>query len=210
MKKNNFIKYIKDNIIFIYFIVSNLINSTMLRLIMLDSPHTLKPLIIDLGVLTLIGAFSYLLKPKKRNTYFIVWSVLLIAICVINAHYYGYYTSFVSVSLLATSTFVVDVSDVVVKDVLHIEYFIYIWQLIGLIFLIKVLKKKSILDFLKLENTKKIFRNTLITSLILLATGAIFIKNAEWNRFYNLWNRESVVRAFGIYTYQFDDSITTK
>ena len=207
MKKNNFIKYIKDNIIFIYFIVSNLINSTMLRLIMLDSPHTLKPLIIDLGVLTLIGAFSYLLKPKKRNTYFIVWSVILIAICVINAHYYGYYTSFVSVSLLATSTFVVDVSDVVVKDVLHIEYFIYIWQLIGLIFLIKVLKKKSILDFLKLENTKKIFRNTLITSLILLATGAIFIKNAEWNRFYNLWNRESVVRAFGIYTYQFDDLV---
>ena len=72
MKKNNFIKYIKDNIIFIYFIVSNLINSTMLRLIMLDSPHTLKPLIIDLGVLTLIGAFSYLLKPKKRNTYFMM------------------------------------------------------------------------------------------------------------------------------------------
>lgn len=207
MKKENLKKYLKDNILFIYFIVSNLINSSVLRLVMLDSPHTLKPFLIDLGILLLIGSLSYLLKPKKRNTYYIVWSIFFTIICIVNAHYYGYYTSFVSVSLLATSTFVTDVSDVVIKDVLHIEYFIYLWQVIGLIFLTKLLKKKNILDFLKQTKSKILFRNTLIASLVFLASGAIFIKNSEWNRLYNLWNRESVVRAFGIYVYQFDDII---
>lgn len=207
MKKEALKKYLKDNILFIYFIISNLVNSSILRLIMLDPPHTLKPFLIDLGILLAIGAFSYLLKPKKRNTYYIVWSIFFTIICIVNAHYYGYYTSFVSVSLLATSTFVTEVSDVVIKDVLHIEYFIYIWQLIGLIFLIKLSKKKNILDFLKQEKSKKKFKKTIISSLIVLGVGAVFIKNSEWNRLYNLWNRESVVRAFGIYVYQFDDII---
>jgi len=40
-----------------------------------------------------------------------------------------------------------------------------------------------------------------------MATAAIFIKGSEWNRFRNLWNRETVVRVFGIYTYQFNDLV---
>lgn len=200
MKKTK--EYIKNNTLFIYFILSNIINSTLLRLMVLDSPHTIKPFLIDLGIVLLIGSFSYLIKPKNQKKYYTIWSFIFMAICIINAHYYGYYKSFVSISLLATSTFVSDVSDAVVKDVLHLKYFIFAWQFIVLIYLCKTSK----LQFNQ-QKSKKIFKKILITSLIVLASGSIFIKKSEWNRFYNLWNRESVVRAFGIYTYQFDDLI---
>lgn len=200
---NKIKEYVKKNTVFIYFIISNLINSTLLRLMMLDSPYSIKPFLIDIGIILLIGSFSYLINQKNRIKYYLVWSIIFIIICIINAHYYGYYKSFVSISLLATSTFVSDVSDAVVKDVLHLKYFIYVWQIIGLIYLQKISKSKLPIQ----TKSKKIFKKTIVTSLVFLASGAIFIKNSEWNRFYNLWNRESVVRAFGIYTYQFDDLI---
>lgn len=200
MKKTK--EYIKKNTLFIYFVLSNIINSTLLRLMVLDTPHTIKPFLIDLGIVLLIGAFSYLIKPKNQKKYYTIWSFIFMAICIINAHYYGYYKSFVSISLLATSTFVSDVSDAVVKDVLHLKYFIFAWQFIVLIYLCKTSKLQP-----NQQKSTKLFKKTLITSLIILASGSIFIKKSEWNRFYNLWNRESVVRAFGIYTYQFDDLI---
>lgn len=207
MNKDNIKKYLKNNILLIFFVVSSLINSTLIRITLLDNSFSLKPILIDLGVLLLISSFSYLIKPKSRIKYFAIWSFILIAICIVNAHYYGYYSSFVSVSLLATSVFVSDVSDAVVKDVLKLSYFVYLWQLFAILYLNYLLKKKGYYEKRISFNKKKIFKKTILTSLIIMASAAIFIKGSEWNRFRNLWNRETVVRVFGIYTYQFNDII---
>ena len=51
------------------------------------------------------------------------------------------------------------------------------------------------------------FRNTVIVSLAIISCALVFVKGSEWNRFRNLWNRETVVRVFGIYTYQFNDIV---
>lgn len=207
MKKEKIFKYIKNHLLLLYFIISSLINSTAIRLTLLDNSFSLKPFLIDLGVIIIIGSFSYFIKPKSRIKYYTIWSLILVAICVINAHYYGYYSSFASISLLATSTFVMDVSDAVVKDVLHIKYFIYLWQLLGLFYFNYILKKKGYYEKRISFNKNKIFRNTLIIAVIIISTALVFVKGSEWNRFRNLWNRETVVRVFGIYTYQFDDLV---
>ena len=207
MKKEKLQKYLKNNILLLYFVMSSLINSTIVRLTILDKSYSLKPVLIDLGVILLISSFSYFIKPKSRIKYLAIWSFIFVAICIINAHYYGYYSSFASVSLLATSTFVVDVSDAVIKDVLKIEYFLYLWQFIGLFYLNYLLKKKGYYEKRISFNKKKIFKKTIITSLVIICCALIFVKNSEWNRFRNLWNRETVVRTFGIYTYQFNDLV---
>lgn len=207
MKKENINKYLENNVLLLYFVISSLINSTLIRITLLENSFSLKPVLIDLGVTLLISSFSYFIKPKSRIKYFTIWSFILVAICIINAHYYGYYSSFASVSLLATSAFVMDVSDAVVKDVLHFEYFIYLWQLIGLLYLNRLLKKKGYYEKRKSFNKKEIFKKTVITSLAIICTALIFVKGSEWNRFRNLWNRETVVRVFGIYTYQFNDLV---
>jgi len=142
MKKESIEKYLKNNILLIYFVISSVINSTIIRLTLLEQAYSLKPLLVDLGIVVLISSFSYFIRPKSRVKYFTIWSFILVAICIINAHYYGYYSSFASISLLATSTFVMDVSDAVVKDVLNINYFVYLWQIIGLLYLNHILKKK--------------------------------------------------------------------
>ena len=204
-------KYVKKNKLLLYFIVSSLINSTIVRFMLLDNSFNIRPFIIDFGFLLFIGAFSYLIKEKSKIKYFTIWSIILVLICIINANYYGYYTSFVSFSLLATSAFIVDVSDAVIKDVIHLKYFIFLWQLLGLFYVYRTLKKKKDLDNIKLSIKKihknNILRNTIIVSLILMGSMAIFIKPSEWNRLRNLWNRETVVRVFGIYIYQADDLI---
>lgn len=207
MKKEKIEKYIKNYILTIYFILSSLINSTVLRWTILDNSFSLKPFLIDLGLILLVCSFSYFIKPKSRIKYYGIWSFIFVAICIINAHYYGYYSSFASISLLATSTFVTDVSDAVVKDVLHIKYFLYLWQLFGLLYLNYRLKKNKYYEKRAEYNKKKIFKKTLITSLVVICSALIFVKGSEWNRFRNLWNRETVVRTFGIYTYQFNDLI---
>ena len=207
MKKKKIEKYIKNHILTIYFILSSLINSTVLRWTILDNSFSLKPFLIDLGLILLVCSFSYFIKPKSRIKYYGIWSFIFVAICIINAHYYGYYSSFASISLLATSTFVTDVSDAVVKDVLHIKYFLYLWQLFGLLYLNYRLKKNKYYEKRAEYNKKKIFKKTLITSLVVICSALIFVKGSEWNRFRNLWNRETVVRTFGIYTYQFNDLI---
>lgn len=207
MKKNNIKKYLTNNILLLYFVISSFLNATIVRISLLDNPFALKPILIDLGLVLLISSFSYFVKPKSRIKYFTIWSFVFVAICIINAHYYGYYSSFASISLLATSTFVMDVSDAVIKDVLKIQYFIYLWQLLGLIYLNHLLKKKGYYEKRITFNKKKIFKKTLVTSLVLICSALIFVTGSEWNRFRNLWNRETVVRVFGIYTYQFNDLV---
>jgi len=207
MKKENINKYLKNHILLLYFLISSLINSTLIRVTLLENSFSLKPVLIDTGMLLLVGSFSYFIKPKSRIKYFSIWSIIFVAICIINAHYYGYYSSFASISLLATSVFVMDVSDAVVKDVLHLEYFIYLWQFIGLLYLNYILKKKGYYEKRISFNKKKIFKKTAITSLAIICVALIFVKGSEWNRFRNLWNRETVVRVFGIYTYQFNDLV---
>ena len=75
----------------------------------------IRPLFFDLGIVLLFAGLSFFVKRNGKKTYYILTSLLFVAICVINSIYYNYYSSFASASLLATSVYASDFGDVVVK-----------------------------------------------------------------------------------------------
>lgn len=206
--KNDFIKTIKKNhLLMIFFVVSNLINSYLLRLITVKNGLSISPFAIDLGFLIIISLISLAMKNKKRIKYFLFMSIIFTLICIINSIYYHYYDSFASVSLLATATFVSDVSDAIVENVMKPIDLIYLWQPIAIYLFYRYLKKKDYLKKEIKESKKKLSSALIIISLILLSIGALTMPINAWSRLYKLWNRESVVMNYGIYIYQIDDLI---
>ena len=195
----------KDYPLEAFFIISNLINGLIIRVVTVKNGLYISPLFADLGFLILVTLISLTIKKEKRIRYFITLSILFNLVCIVNSIYYHYYNSFASISLIANIAFASDVSDAIVENVLKIVDLIYVWQLITLIIIYKKINKKEYLNHK--ENKKKLVKVGLITSLSLFSIAALFMPLNAWSRLYNLWNRESVVMNHGIYIYQLDDFI---
>ena len=166
--------YFKTSILFLTFVISNLINSSILRMMTVKNYFDYKPILGDLAFLVLVGALGYLFKAKKRFKYYFFWSIVFTAICVINSMYYGWFVSFSSVSLLATSLQVVDVGDAVVKQVLRIQDFVYLWQPITFLFINKKLKTRGYFNNIaRKESRKKRFIHTLVVDFLNNGIGII-------------------------------------
>ena len=207
IKKINFEKFKKNYLLVTFFIVSNLINGIILRLVTVKNGLSISPILIDLSFLIIVSLLSLLIKRKKRINYFMIVSLILNLTCIINSIYYHYYSSFASISLLATAVFAADVSDAIVENVLKPIDLIYILQSIFLYLLYIYLKKNN---YFKQEITyhkKSEIKKWLITSLATFIIGSLFMPINAWGRLYKLWNREAVVMNFGIYVYQIDDFI---
>ena len=192
-------EFVKKYPVCIFYVLSNFLNSILLRLFTTGN-FMLRPLFFDLSFVLFFGFLSLCIKGKKRNAYYIITSLLFIIICVANAMYYNYYNSFISVSLLYTSVFLKDFGDVVVSFALKLKDLVYIWQLIFMILII--IKFKNI----NFKNTKFTILIYLIP-VILFGFGSILPPYNSWSRFVKLWNRVAVVDSFGVYTYQIDDII---
>ena len=195
----------KDYPVETFFIISNLINGLIIRIVTAKNGLFISPLLVDLGFLILVSLLSLLIKKEKRIRYFITLSIIFNIVCIVNSIYYHYYSSFASISLIANITFASDVSDAIVENVLKAVDLIYIWQTITLVIIYKKTNKKEYIKHK--ENKKKLVKTGLITSLSLFAVAALFMPLNAWSRLYNLWNRESVVMNHGIYVYQLDDFI---
>jgi len=195
----------KDYPVETFFIISNLINGLIIRIVTVKNGLFISPLLVDLGFLILVSLLSLLIKKEKRIRYFITLSIIFNIVCIVNSIYYHYYSSFASISLIANITFASDVSDAIVENVLKAVDLIYIWQTITLVIIYKKTSKKEYIKHK--ENKKKLVKTGLITSLSLFAVAALFMPLNAWSRLYNLWNRESVVMNHGIYVYQLDDFI---
>lgn len=195
----------KDSPLILIFIITALINEIVLRKVTVKNIFYFKPFFIDIGLILIISAFSFLIKRKNRHKYLITVSIIFALICIVNANYFSYYSSFVSFSLLATTSQLGGVTDAVF-DVIKIEYILFLWQPIFLIYIYTRLKKKN--DYLYKDNSldKKVyFPSFIITGAAILALISVFLTGTEWSRFTKMWNRESVVYTFGIYTYQIND-----
>lgn len=195
-----YILNIKDKYpILIYYIIFNFINSILFRLLTTNN-FSIRPLFFDLSFVLLLGSLSFFVKSKKKNVYYISTSFLMMVICIVNSMYYNYYSSFVSISLLATSMFLKDFGDVVVEFAINLKDWIYILPFIGMIWVIKKNKKKEI-------NELGNFRNFIILVVLFLGIGSVLPPYNSYSRFIKLWNRVAVVNSFGIYTYQVDDLV---
>ena len=158
----NYKEYASTNRQFIAFVISNLINATMLRFFTVHNYFAIKPVLADLAIILLFGSFVYLFKTKKQFMYLMIVSFIFSLICIVNSLYYTYYMSFASFSLIAVSLTVVDVGDAVVKNVLEFKDFIFLWQLIFMLIYHHHLKKTKYYEFAgpKENRKKKIYRNS--------------------------------------------------
>lgn len=202
-------EYAATNILFFTFIITSIINGMLIRNFTVNNMFSVKPLIADLVIVLLIGSFAYFIKPKYRFRYFILASIVLTAICMINTVYYKNYLSFASISLLTTLTELGGYTDAVIENILEVKDFIYLWQIFGLVFIHLQLKKKGYYDKVeKVEIPKIRFLNTIVVTLILLGLFISMLTSVDISRLRKQWNREYVVQEFGIYIYQFNDVIT--
>jgi len=208
--KKHYLTFFKNNPLLLAFIITSLINTFLLRLITVGNFLNPKPLLIDLAFLFIISSFTFSIKKDKNKIkYLMIWSIFGAILCTIHAIYYTYYSSFASISLLATSTFVVDVGDAVVENVMKIEDFIFFIAPILLYYIhTRIVKKEKLRKESRTTTDKKFaILNMLLTGIVIMGITCIFITKTEWSRFTKMWNRESVVSSFGIYVYQTNDII---
>lgn len=202
--------YLKTNILFMTFVATSVINATLLRFLTVRNYFDIKPIIADLAVVLIVGAFGYFIKPKHQFKYYFSWGIVFTLLCLINSMYYTNYLSFASFSLLETSLQIVDVGDAVVENVMEIKDFCYLWQLLALLFVNKHLKNKNYYEKVsKIEDGKVRALNTLVVGIIMIGLFISTLTSIDISRLSKQWNREYIVMQFGAYTYQFNDLFAT-
>ena len=206
-------KYIRNNVLFITFILTCLFNSTVLRFFTM---HTIenylafKPILADITILVVTGAFGYLFKPKNRFLYYLALDMFFTLICMINSIYYTFYTSFASVSMLSLTQYITSVGDAVVENVLQLKDLIYLLGPIILFIVNSRLKKKNYYKKIEVKSErKKKTLKTLTAGAILAVLFTVTLTSLDITRFAKQWNREYIVMRFGIYIYQFNDVFTS-
>ena len=214
VKKEHLIKkYIKENILFLTYVFTCVLSSTLLRFLsmhLLENYLSIKPLLADTAIIVFVGAFGYLLKPKNRFGYYLFFDILFSALCMINSVYYTFYTSFASVSMLSLTQYIASVGDAVVENVLQLKDIVYVFSPIILIAVHIKLKKSKYYKKVevKSERRRKTIR-TLIGGAVITVLFLVMLSPLDISRFAKQWNREYVVMKFGIYVYQFNDIITS-
>lgn len=214
VKKEHLIKkYIKENVLFLTYVFTCVLSSTLLRFLsmhLLENYLSIKPILADTAIIVFVGAFGYLLKPKNRFGYYLFFDILFSALCMINSVYYTFYTSFASVSMLSLTQYIASVGDAVVENVLQLKDIVYVFSPIILIAVHIKLKKSKYYKKVevKSERRRKTIR-TLIGGAVITVLFLVMLSPLDISRFAKQWNREYVVMKFGIYVYQFNDIITS-
>ena len=210
---NNCIEAVKNNTLFFIFVITLLFDATILRYFTINPIENfliLKPILADLAIILAVGGIGYLVKEKNRFVYFLVASIIMSLICIINSIYYTFYTSYVSVSLLSTSKYLGAVGDAVFENVLKIRDFIYIISPICIILTQLFIKKKRKKNNIAIDKNSRSKSKAL--SIMSVACISVFcvltsLTPTEISRFAKQWNREYLVMRFGIYTYQINDIV---
>lgn len=203
-------RYLKTNVLFMTFVITSLINASLLRFLTVKNYTDLRPMIADLAVVLIIGALGYFFKPKNQFKYYFTWSIIFTLLCLINSIYYTNFLSYVSFSLLKTSLQVVGVSDAVVENVMELKDFCYLWQIATMWFIHSRLKKRGYYEYVStIERGKVRALNTVVVGLIFTGLFISTLNSVDISRLSKQWNREYIAMRFGIYTYQVNDLFYT-
>ena len=201
--------YFATNILMLTFIITSLINGILVRVFTVNNGFAIKPVFADLTFILIITSIGYFIRPKRQYIYFVIWSIILTALCIINTVYYSNYLSFVSVSLLKTATELGGYTDAV-YNIIEMKDIIFIWQVFAVIFMhIQLRRKKYYERVEKIEIGKIRFLNMIVVALISLGFFVSMLTKIDIGRLNKQWNRSSIVMEFGIYIYQTNDVITS-
>ena len=207
--RKSIIYYVKHNRLFLSYLLLSFVNCFLIRLLTLDNWYNYKTLLIDLFVAGVFGSFAYFFKPTKQYYYLVTLFIINTIVCVVNAIYYTWYSSFVSFSLLSAVSQVGEVGDAFFQK-LKVVHFIYLMPLLIFIYINSRLNKKDYYNYVKkLEKGKKMFIITFLVFAITLGLNLSTLSKISYSRLAKQWNRESIVKSFGIVIYQGNDLVQT-
>ncbi len=206
--KKNFITFALTNRQFMAFIVLLVVETSLLGLLTLG-PKTwgFPAFFFDLSVIILIGSIGYLFKPKKQYIYFQTVLCIITAIVTINAIYYAFFNSFVTIGLIESLGQVETVTDALFDKLTPLHGIYLIFPVI-FYFVHHSLQKHNYFNYVsKIEKSKKNFGTVMLIGVILLCINIITLNGTDISRLVKQWNRELLVERYGILTYQMNDII---
>jgi len=203
------VEYIITNRLFLSYVILSIIGTLLVRNFTIGKMFSLKPFIVDLSLILIIGALGYFVKPKNQFKYFFIWLLVFTLMEVVNSVYYIFYNDFASFSNLAT----LGQAETVVGSIferLRIIDFVYI--IFPLIFwaIHEKLSKSTYYNFIeKIEKGKKMFIATILVGVLLIGYSFGTASKTDYSRLAKQWNRNYIVERFGIILYQFNDLVQT-
>lgn len=207
--RHSIIKYIYTNRLFLTYLVLSICGTIILRNVTINTGFSIKPLLTDIGIILLVGAFGYLVNPKKQYKYFFTCLIIFTLIEVINSVYFKFYASFASLSELSTLKQAETVTDSIYQQIRLVD-FIYILQPVLFYYIHNNLKVSNYYYLVsKIEKKKKMIIFTSIVSLLFLIYSFGTATGTDYSRLSKQWNRTYIVERFGILMYQTNDIFQT-
>ncbi len=201
------VEYIITNRLFLSYVILSLIGTILIRHFTVDKLWSIKPLIVDLAWILMIGSLGYFVKPKNQFKYFFIWLIIFTIMEIVNSVYYTFYTNFASFSEIATLGQVETVVGSIFER-LRIVDFIYI--IFPLIFyaIHEKLSKTTYYNFIeKIEKGKKMFIATILVGVLIIGYSLGTATKTDYSRLSKQWNRIYNVERFGVILYQFNDLV---
>jgi len=198
-------KFLSKNMLFITYILFSVLTEIILRIVTVGGHFYFRALFADIAIILFFGSFGYLFKPKNRFTYYFILLFFDVGLCVANVIYYQFYTSFISVDLLATASMVGQVNDSLFAK-MHIKHFAFLIFLILFVLIHLKLKKNNYYEMLEDKEENIRYRNIVIPIsiiVVLLLSLSIY----DIGKYAKKWNRENILRRYGMYVYTITDMV---
>lgn len=201
-KLSNLVSY---NRLFIVYSFLCLLIGLFLRIITVGGMFKMLPLVTDLLFIILFGSFGYLFKEKNR---FIYYTILLFFFAILSAGntlYYQFYQSFVSVNLISTASMIGKVNDSLFAKIHLIQFIYLIFPFIFIILRKKLVNNNISSEFVDVLRDKKIFRIISVPCVFIIIFAISLYSVKDVRKFNNQYNREYIVKKYGLYLYTFND-----
>lgn len=188
------------------FVALNLFNCILLS-IKTTRILTYRSIIGNLIMLFILAILGLYIKQEKQKKYYLISTFVISILIIANSMYYTFYNTFISITLLKTSTQILDVSDAIADNVIDFESFMFLIIPISFLLVLKICKKKNI-DFSNYQIEKKKIKNNFyavgIVGLLFICT----LSSTNVEKFMSIWNKNYIVNNYGLMIYQVNDIIS--
>ena len=201
--------YILTNRLFLSYVLISFIGCILVKQFTIGNGLGIRSVIVELGLILVLGSFGYLIKPKNQYKYYFSLICFFTVLFTINSVYYTFYSTFASLGELATVSQLETVTGSIFEKIKLVDF---IYLLMPLVFhkIHKGLRSTPYYNYIsKVEKGKLCFKKTLLLGLILVGVRFVFATSNDYSSIAKQWNRSSVVERFGMILYQGNDIFQT-
>lgn len=201
--------YFITNRLFLSYALIAFLGCICLKSLTIGNGLGIRSVIVECGLVVILGSIGYLFKPKNQYNYFFALICFFATLFTINSIYYTFYSTFASAGELATVSQLETVTGSIFEKV-RLSNLIYI--LMPLIFraIHLNLKTSPYYDYIsKIEKGVTMFIKTILVGALLIGIRFTFATETDYGSIVKQWQRSSVVERFGILLYQGNDLVQT-